>query len=146
MAMKPTKIVPGNSACVVRPDGKILLQQRSDHRLWGLPGGAVDIGESLESSMLREVREESGYVVEIVRLVGIYSDPADQIVSYPDGNVIHYISAHFECRIAGGHPRVDDESLQQRWVDPRSLPRQFVPSQKPRVIDWLAGRTEPFVR
>lgn len=144
--LKPTKILPATSAIVVRADHRILVQQRSDNRLWGLPGGAVDIGESLVDAVRREVREESGYDVEVVRMSGIYSDPADQIVSYPDGNVIHYVSANFECRVVAGSPRVDDESLQQRWVDARQLPRPFVVSQKVRVVDWLEGRIEPFVR
>src|SRR3989442_14998608 len=95
-------IRPGVSAIIVTPEGA-LLQRRSDNGLWGLPGGGVEPGESVSEAIIREVREETGLEVAPVRLVGVYSAPAlGQVVTYPDGNVIHYVSASFECRIVGG--------------------------------------------
>src|SRR5213080_3661891 len=95
-------IRPGVSAFIRCAEG-VLLQKRDDNGLWGLPGGSVEPGESITEAVVREVREETGLDVEPVRLIGVYSSPAHhQIVTYADGNVIHYISSSFECRITGG--------------------------------------------
>src|SRR5262245_33852004 len=90
-------IRPGVAA-VIFDDGRVLLQRRDDTRRWGLPGGAVDPGESVRDAVIREVLEETGLDVEPVRLIGVYSDPVyHQVMTYPDGNLIHYVSTVFEC-------------------------------------------------
>ena len=71
---KVQAIRPSVSAIVFHT-GKILLQQRADNREWGLPGGSVEIGETVADAVVREVREETGYEVAVGRLVGVYSDP-----------------------------------------------------------------------
>jgi glycerol 3-phosphatase-2 len=137
---------PGVSAIILTPEG-LLLQRRSDNGLWGLPGGGVEPGESVSEAIVREVREETGLEVAPVRLVGVYSAPAiGQIVTYPDGNVIHYVSTSFECRIVGGALACGHESLELGWFDPRKLPDEMVEMHRVRVTDSLARRTEPFVR
>ena len=62
----------------------LLLMQRSDNGAWGLPGGYVEIGESVVEAAAREVVEETGVRVEVERLVGVYSDPRVQVIAYPD--------------------------------------------------------------
>jgi ADP-ribose pyrophosphatase YjhB (NUDIX family) len=56
-------------------DGRVLLTQREDFEVWCLPGGQVESGESLAQAAVREVREETGLHIELLRLVGIYSRP-----------------------------------------------------------------------
>jgi 8-oxo-dGTP pyrophosphatase MutT (NUDIX family) len=137
---------PGVSAVILTREG-LLLQRRSDNGLWGLPGGSVEPGESVVEALVREVREETGLEVEPTRLVGVYSAPSlGQVVTYPDGNVIHYVSSSFECRIVGGTLVCGEESLELVWFDPRRLPAEFVPMHRVRVEDALVGRVEPFVR
>src|SRR5437899_10479150 len=95
-------IRPGVSAIIHTGEG-LLLQRRSDNRLWGLPGGGVEPGESVTQALVREVREETGLEVVRLRLIGDYSSPEHRpTVPYPDGNVIHYISSSFECRVVAG--------------------------------------------
>lgn len=60
---------------VVMHDGKVLLTKREDFPIWCLPGGSVDANESVEQAAVREVREETGIVVTLLGLVGIYSHP-----------------------------------------------------------------------
>jgi 8-oxo-dGTP pyrophosphatase MutT (NUDIX family) len=140
------QIRPGVSAIILGPAG-VLLQQRDDNHLWGLPGGAVDPGESLTAALLREVREETGLDVEPLRLVGVYSAPEHhQIVTYPDGSVIHYVSAAFECRVIGGALTCCAESLALEWFDPERLPADLLPMSRIRIRDTLARQVGAFVR
>ena len=139
-------IRPGVTGVVFGPEG-LLLHLRSDNRRWGLPGGSVEFGESVAEAVVREVREETGYDVEPVRLVGVYSRPdLEQIVTYADGNVIHYVSSSFECRVVGGEARTCAESLEVGWFDPERLPEDLLPMHRIRVLDCLARQVGPFVR
>ena len=140
------EIRPGVAAIIQDGDGRILLQQRSDNGLWGLPGGSVEIGESVRDAIVREVHEESGLTVEVIRLVGIYSDPTTQIVRYRDGNVVHYISAFFACRILGGMLQTCDETLALKYFEPANLPDDLVPMHRIRIQDALANRPAAFIR
>ncbi len=64
----------GASAVIVS-DGQILLIKRRDVEVWALPGGAIDSGESTAQAAIREVKEETGIDIDLVRMVGIYSSP-----------------------------------------------------------------------
>jgi ADP-ribose pyrophosphatase YjhB (NUDIX family) len=138
---------PGVSAIIVTGEG-LLLQRRGDNGLWGLPGGSVEPGESVADAVVREVREETGLEVRPVRLIGVYSAPAlGQVITYPDGNVIHYISSSFECRVVGGTLICDGtESLELGWFDPDRLPADMMDVHRVRVADALARQSEAFVR
>jgi len=80
---------------------KVLLTQRTDNGQWCLPGGRVEAGESVAEACIREVFEETGLRVQIVRLIGVYSDP-NKLVIYPDGNKAHIIALNFEAEVIGG--------------------------------------------
>lgn len=134
------------SAVIFDRQGRLLLQQRSDGGQWGLPGGSVEIGESLREAVAREVREETGLAVVPHRLVGLYSDPGFQIVRYPDGNAWHYVTVCFECRVRGGQLTTCDETLALAWVKPGRLPRTLLPHHRIRIRDARARRVAPFVR
>jgi ADP-ribose pyrophosphatase YjhB (NUDIX family) len=140
------QIRPGVAA-VIFEDGRVLLQRRDDTGRWGLPGGAVDPGESVRAAIIREVREETGLDVEPVRLIGVYSDPVHhQVMTYPDGNVIHYVSTVFECAVRGGALECGDESLALDWFDPEALPDDLMLISTIRIRDALAQQVSAFVR
>ena len=143
---KVTHLRPSVSAIVTNGDGRILLQRRSDNGLWGLPGGSVEIGESVSTAIIREVQEEAGLTVEVERLVGVYSDPAYQVVRYADGNVVHYISTLFACRILGGNLATCDETLDLQFFDPARLPEDMLATHRIRVQDAMANHSEAFIR
>jgi ADP-ribose pyrophosphatase YjhB (NUDIX family) len=139
-------IRPGVSAVVLR-DGQVLLQRRDDNRLWGIPGGSVEFGETVLMALTREVREETGLEVAPERLIGVYSDPAEhQIHHYPDGNVIHYVSVCFECRVLSGTLTLCEESLDLQWFDPDALPHDTMPVARIRVRDALTRADAPLIR
>ena len=139
-------IRPGVAAVIFTPEG-VLLQRRDDNGLWGLPGGGVEPGESVTQALVREVREETGLEVEPRRLIGVYSAPEHhQIITYPDGNVIHYVSSVFECAITGGTLTCGVESLDLGWFDPEVLPADVMPISRIRIHDALARQVAAFVR
>jgi ADP-ribose pyrophosphatase YjhB (NUDIX family) len=139
-------IRPGVAA-VIFEEGRVLLQRRDDNRQWGLPGGAVEPGESVHAAIVREVREETGLEVEPLRLIGVYSDPANhQVITYPDGNVIHYVSSVFECAVRGGTLTCGEESLELEYFPPDGLPDDTLAISRIRIVDAVARRVEAFVR
>jgi 8-oxo-dGTP pyrophosphatase MutT (NUDIX family) len=111
------------SACIRDEAGRLLWQRRADFGWWGLPGGVLELDESLPECVVREVREETGLVVEPTRLVGVYTSP-DFDVTYPNGDQVQQVTACFECRERRGErretspeSRVDDETLELAWFD-----------------------------
>ncbi|MFB3817984.1 MAG: NUDIX domain-containing protein [Candidatus Methylomirabilales bacterium] len=145
-ARKATSLRASVSAIIRNAAGEVLLQRRSDNGQWGLPGGAIEIGESAAAAICREVREETGLEVEPLKLVGVYSDPAFQVVRYADGNVVHYVSLFFACRPVSGQLCTSEETLELGYFDPRALPESVLPMHRIRVQDALADRPAAFVR
>jgi 8-oxo-dGTP pyrophosphatase MutT (NUDIX family) len=137
---------PSVSAVMFDRRGRLLLQQRSDGRQWGLPGGSMEVGESAVQAVVREVREETGLRVTVRRVVGVYSEPRLQIVRYPNGTVWHYVNVCFECAVRGGELTTCDETLDLAWVSPRRLPRTLLPNHRIRIRDACARRPAAFVR
>jgi len=141
------QIRPGVSAVIVDGEGRVLLQRRTDNGAWGLPGGAVEFGESVLEALHREVREETGLTIEVERLVGVYSHPDHhQIVTYPDGNVFHFVSTGFACRPTGGTLTLGDETSGLAWFAAPAWPAELMPIHRLRIDDALARAATPFVR
>jgi ADP-ribose pyrophosphatase YjhB (NUDIX family) len=139
-------IRPGVAAVIFSADG-VLLQRRDDNRLWGLPGGGVEPGETVRDAVIREVFEETGLHVEPLRLIGVYSDPANhQIVSYPDGTRTHYVTTVFECVVRGGTLTCCEESLELEYFPPDALPFDLMAISRVRIHDALANQVGAFVR
>lgn len=125
------------SAVIFDSKGKVLLHRRSDNRRWGIPGGGIEIGESVEQAVVREVREETGLEVTPLRLIGVYSDPELQVLAYPDGTRVQYVNLCFECKALAGELTPGDESLEFCYADPRDLPADLLEMHRPRIADAL---------
>lgn len=93
-------------AAIVDDAGRVLLQKRSDRKMWGFPGGVMELGESFFDAVKREVKEETGLAVEIERLLGVYSAYLDE---FPNGDRAQPITLFFLCRAIAGNLSVDDE-------------------------------------
>jgi glycerol-1-phosphatase len=130
-------------SAVVWSDGQgspLLLMQRSDNGAWGLPGGYVELGESVAAATAREVLEETGVQIELGRLVGVYSDPDRQVIAYPDGRRVQAVNLCFEARPVGQtEPTTPEESLATGYFAPGALPEPFVPIHAIRIRDALDG-------
>lgn len=143
---EPQALRPGACAVIFDAVGRVLLGKRADNGHWALPGGGLDLGESLEACCVREVREETGLEVRVLRLVGVYSDPRFNVIRYPNGVANQSVSATFECQILGGSLRIDPETLEFGWFDPQALPEPFFPNHRPRLSDALERLAEAFFR
>jgi ADP-ribose pyrophosphatase YjhB (NUDIX family) len=113
-------LVPGASAIVTDDQGRILMQRRTDSGNWALPGGTMDIGETLQQCAIREVREETGLDIEITGLLGIYTDP-QHVIAYTDGEVRQEFNITYLGGITGGTITVSNESTEVRFIDPTEL-------------------------
>lgn len=98
LTKRPDRLGVATNGFIRDKTGKILLQQRADNGFWGLPGGQVELGESVEQGVVREVYEETGLQVRVERLIGVYSGLASYpFMRYPNGTVVHYLTVVFAC-------------------------------------------------
>lgn len=118
--------------------GDILLEKRSDCGLWGLPGGRLDLGESVSEAALREVKEETGLDIRIERLVGVYSRVEDRVLSYPGGDIVQCLTVIIEASTpAGGAITLSEESMEMRFFPPGALPTDTIPHAQQYLVDYL---------
>jgi 8-oxo-dGTP diphosphatase len=101
---------------VVVDQGRVLLVRRGQEPLkghWSLPGGALELGESLADGLVREVREETGLIVEPIELVELL----DRIHREGERVRYHYVIADYLCRVVGGEMQAASDADAVRWVE-----------------------------
>lgn len=144
-APSANSLVPAASAVVSNEKGEILLTKRSDNGLWTIPGGAMEPGECIADTAVREVEEETGLEVRVTRLVGIYSNPR-HVIEYADGEVRQQFSVCFAAEPVGGFLRPSSETSEVSFVAPAALEQLSIhPSIRLRVEHFLQGRLDPYI-
>jgi ADP-ribose pyrophosphatase YjhB (NUDIX family) len=101
--------------------GRILLVERGKEPLkgyWSLPGGVLEIGETLEQGIIREVREETGLEVEPLKMLEIFERIIRDSQGAPE---YHYVLIDYVCRVTGGSLRAADDASRVAWVPRRLL-------------------------
>lgn len=137
-APRPATRRASANALVFDEAGRVLLHCRSDNGTWALPGGGIEPDETAAEAAVRECREETGYLVEVARLTGVYSDPARTTMVYPNGDRVAYVAVAFSCRLVGGTPTLCDETLAIDWFAPDDLPDSVTAGHRERIADALA--------
>jgi len=137
----------GASALIFDETGeKILLTRREDNGQWCLPGGALDAGENAAETCVREVFEEIGVRVEVVRLIGVYTSP-HQVIVYADGNRYQVISFSFEAKIIEGKPTVSDEVTEVSYFTPSAISDlSLMENHQIRIDDACQHQAAAFIR
>ena len=129
------KIFLNAAACIlVDEHNRVLLQHRGDDHFWGLPGGIMELGETMEETCIREVREETGFDIEIVSFLGAYHNPHKV---WPNGDQAHIICHVFIGTIIGGTMMIDnDETLALEFVAYSNLPPIAAPDHLEAIEDY----------
>lgn len=109
---------------VVRGDGRVLVIKRDDNGHWEAPGGVLELDESFEAGVRREVLEETGLEVTVERLTGVYKNLTHGIVALV-----------YRCRPAGGEPHATEEAREICWMTTGEVQSAMVPAFAARVLD-----------
>ncbi|GIH22296.1 NUDIX hydrolase [Acrocarpospora phusangensis] len=137
-------LVPSVNVVVANDAGDILMIRGSDGHNWVLPGGTIDLGESLWQAAVRRTREETGIECAITRLVGTYTDPRHVTLFPADGETRQEFSIVLAAHALGG--RLTEGSDGFRWVprdhvDGYSMDR----ATRFRIGHYLAGAAQPYI-
>jgi len=109
---------------VVRDDARVLVIKRDDNGQWEAPGGVLELNESFEAGVQREVLEETGLEVTVERLSGVYKNLTHGIVALV-----------YRCRPADGEPHATDEARGIRWMTKEEVQSAMTPAFAVRVLD-----------
>ena len=123
------KIRLGVAVALLNEKNEILLEKRSDCGWWGVTGGKLDLGETVQDCAVREIKEECGVTIELknLNLVGVYSNPKEgRILQYPD-NRVHLIDVVYWIKNNFFQLKKSDESLELKFFNFNKLPELIVP-------------------
>jgi ADP-ribose pyrophosphatase YjhB (NUDIX family) len=145
-APKANSLVPSVNVVVVNDADEILMIRRTDNDNWAVPGGAIDLGESVGQAAVRETREESGIECEITGIVGIYSDPKHVILYTSNGEARQEFSIVLTARPLSGQPTPSSESSEVRWVPVSEIQGYTMDrSMRIRINDYLDRKESPVI-
>ncbi|MEU9420712.1 NUDIX domain-containing protein [Streptomyces sp. NPDC048272] len=116
------------AGAVLREDGRLLAIRRADNGTWELPGGVLELTESPEAGVRREVLEETGIEVQVDELTGVYKNTSRGIVALV-----------FRCTPAGGTERTSEESTAVAWLTPEEVSERMSEVFAVRLLDALDG-------
>ena len=145
-APKANSLVPSVNVVVENDKGEILMIRRTDNDNWALPGGAIDLGESVTQAAIRETKEETGIDVKVTGLVGIYSDPRHVIQYTSDNEVRQEFSILLSATMIGGFVSLSSESKEVCWLEKGvARERRMHRSMQKRVEDYVAKGALPVI-
>jgi 8-oxo-dGTP pyrophosphatase MutT (NUDIX family) len=134
-------VVPSANVIATDPTGRVLLIRRSDNGNYALPGGGMDVGESMTDTAIRETMEETGWRVEIDGLVGIFTNPNHVLHYTSNDEVRQEFSVFYHGRAMAEDGRHDSESSDVVWIDPADLDElgPMHPTMRYRLALWAAS-------
>ena len=115
-------ILMGASALIFDDRQRVLLGLRGDNRLWGMPAGQMELGETPAGTAVRETYEELGLQIRVTKLLGVFTG-SNAFHTYPDGNQVQVAGARFLAEVIGGELKPDgEETLDAQWFALDHLP------------------------
>ena len=132
-------IILNFSGAIIENDKQeILLQRRRDRNAWGFPGGAMELGESAVETAIREIKEETGLIVSVGKMVGIYTKYFDE---YPNGDKAQTITFMYLGKVIGGQLAANnEESIELKFFHPDLFPELFNQQHKDAFDDFKNNR------
>jgi 8-oxo-dGTP pyrophosphatase MutT (NUDIX family) len=143
-APAPNSLVPACGVLAVDERGRVLVQRRRDTGQWALPMGKMELGERPSQCAIRETREETGVLVEVTGILGIFSDPG-HIVQYGDGEIRQEYEVILLARPVSGEPASNYEASEVAWVEPRGLRSLDIHPTQWRQLNHYLDATYPHV-
>ncbi|WP_283152203.1 NUDIX hydrolase [Guptibacillus hwajinpoensis] len=131
-------------AMVFDDENRLLLQLRTDSESWGLPGGFMDLNESVQETARREVFEETGLVLKDMSLFGIYSGP-DKEKTFGNGDQVSPVQVLFRCHDFEGELRGSDESFETAFFSLDDLPENLFSEHRLMINDLVSGKEQPII-
>lgn len=132
----------GASVIVEDPQGRILLQLRSDNHCWGYAGGSVEPDEVVEDAAKREMLEETGLIAEELELFGVFSGKDTHYI-YPNGDEVSNVEIVYVCRKYSGSLRCQEGEVEElRFFSADELPENISPPIRKALLKWCRGETK----
>ena len=120
-------LTAGTGLLVFNEKNEVLMELRTDFNSWGFSGGSMELGESFEETAKRELEEETGLIIDDMKLLEVLSGK-DTYREYPNGDKLYDITAVFEvCKYHGTLKIGDDESRELRWFSLKEMPSNLSP-------------------
>jgi ADP-ribose pyrophosphatase YjhB (NUDIX family) len=133
-------------AFVFDQENRLLLQKRTDNGQWGLPGGFMELGETVQDTARREVFEETGLQLGKLELFGVYSGTNFE-KTFANGDQVSLVLHIFVCHeFSGDLLQANAESLENQFFSLDELPADLFSDQKAIFNDFLSGKTALFIR
>ncbi|PKO03213.1 MAG: ADP-ribose pyrophosphatase [Chloroflexi bacterium HGW-Chloroflexi-5] len=130
-------IMVGATMLLINQQKELLMMKRTDNLFWGLPGGSLELGESLEECVKRETFEEVGITVDHMKLFGVYSGK-EMHYTYPNGDEVYIVSAVFLSEIDHECIQLNlDEHSTYRFFKLNEIPDKVSPPIKPVLLDLI---------
>ncbi|HEY0429639.1 MAG TPA: NUDIX domain-containing protein [Pyrinomonadaceae bacterium] len=122
--------IPSAAAIIRDERGHVLLVKSASADCWGLPAGAIDLGETPEEAVLREVFEETNLIVKIKSVAGVFGGKNFRYV-YANGDEVEYFIVVFECEILRGELAARDGEISEiKYFAPGEMPDLAIPYPK----------------
>ena len=135
---------PGARAVIINGENKILLEERSDFKVWGLPGGTADPGEDIMKTIRREVFEETGLTILNPIPFGFSSSPIFERITFPNGDKLHSFNLLFFANKYSGDIKISEESTRIDWFEFESLPPMLKNMEKTVMAFLKYSKTNEF--
>ncbi|MGN7296072.1 NUDIX hydrolase [Ferdinandcohnia sp. SAFN-114] len=129
-------ILPGSVVIIINQQNEVLLQKRKDG-YWGLPGGLMDLGESFEEVAKREVFEETGLVVENLKLLNVFSG-SDHYFKVSNGDELYSVTAVYYTKDSSGELKIDySESEEMQYFSLNNLPSRLTVEYRGYIEQYI---------
>ena len=128
-------LLTAGATVIVIKDNRILLNLRSDTKTWGIPGGALELGETLEDAARRELFEETGLTAEKLTLLNVFSGN-DFYFEYPNGDKLYSVIVLFKAENVSGELSINDgESIKLAYFSLNEMPE--LESRAAKIVEWI---------
>ena len=138
----------GCGCLIINEKGQILLEKRKDNGLYCLPGGAIELGESVEEGLRREIKEETGIILPDVHFLMAFSGEKEKLI-YPNGDIVYYVDFIYYAKVdSKTSPTIGDgESTLVAFFDKEKLPpkESFLRGNYEPIEKYFSGNLEPEV-